>query len=109
MHNAGSKVPSRKRLILLNFIAIIGKLTQQQESQRCSLSAFYWLPRNQNARNFNRHAAVNSLILKKEDYSTANGHPPIALGGVRPYGGGMYSSTFFTNGHACQRNQSCCP
>ncbi len=39
----------------------LGSLNTLGYFQRCTLSAFYWLPENQNVRNFNKHTAVDLI------------------------------------------------
>ncbi|HLO17046.1 MAG TPA: hypothetical protein VK206_19590, partial [Anaerolineales bacterium] len=44
----------------------------QLHFQRCTLSAFYWLPENQNVRNFNKHAAVDLIRFADRGFSRAD-------------------------------------
>jgi glucokinase-like ROK family protein len=49
-----------------------GRWTALNIPQRCDLSAFYWLPVNQNVKNFNKHAAVDLIRFAARGMSRAD-------------------------------------
>jgi hypothetical protein len=59
-------------LKILDFIAIMDEPVQEELSYRCILTAFYWLPENQNVRNLNTHAVVDWIRLADRCISRAN-------------------------------------
>ncbi len=59
-------------MIKFRLIDIIWRLDTRRTSQRCILSAFYWLPENQNIRNFNKHTAVDLIRFADRGISRAD-------------------------------------